>query len=80
MTVHTKDGDFRAPIIGRICMDQCMIDITDMPDSVKVGDTVTLFGESRRDIEALAARAGTIEYECLCLISARVPRVLVGWE
>lgn len=80
VTVHTKDGDFRAPIIGRICMDQCMIDITDMPDSVKVGDTVTLFGESRGDIEALAARAGTIEYECLCLISARVPRVLVGWE
>ena len=74
VTVSTAEGNFRAPIVGRICMDQCMIDITGVPASV--GDVVTIFGNNSQDLCELAGRAGTIEYECLCLVSARVPRVI----
>ena len=74
VTVSTAKGNFRAPIVGRICMDQCMIDITGVPASV--GDVVTIFGNDSRDLCELARRADTIEYECLCLVSARVPRVV----
>ncbi len=75
VTVHTKEGDVSARLVGRICMDQCMIDVTDLP--VALGDTVTLFGSTPRDVAELAARGGTIEHEVLCLISARIPRVKV---
>ncbi len=75
VTVHTGAGDFSAPVIGRICMDQCMIDITDIP--AVPGDTVTLFGERQEQLCALASLAGTIPYESLCLLSARVPRLYV---
>ena len=59
--------------VGRICMDMCMLDVTDVPD-VRVGDVATIFG---RDITASeqAQRAGTIPYELLCAMSQRVPRV-----
>ncbi len=73
VTVTNKKGEFSAPIIGRICMDQCMIDVTDL--DVAVGDRVTLFGKDADSLSALALLADTIEYECLCLISARVPRI-----
>lgn len=73
VTVSTAEGNFKAPVVGRICMDQCMIDISGLP--AKVGDTVTIFGHIRDDLRELAKRADTIEYECLCLVSARVPRV-----
>lgn len=66
-------GEHKAHIVGRICMDQCMIDVTDL--DVSVGDTVTIFGNSPDELSDLAARAGTIEYECLVLISSRVPRL-----
>ena len=72
VTVHTAKGDVRAPVVGRICMDQCMLDVTGLP--VEIGDRVTLFGQTTAELEALAERAHTIPYECLCLISARVPR------
>jgi alanine racemase len=72
VTVHTAKGDFRAPIVGRICMDQCMLDVTGLP--VSRGDRVTLFGQTPDELMGLAERANTIPYECLCLISARVPR------
>ena len=72
--VNTADGFKKARIIGRICMDQCMIDVTGL--SAAVGDSVRLFGGKPSDIEALAALAGTIDYECLCTVSARVPRVI----
>lgn len=66
------------PIVGRICMDQCMVDITGAEDRVKVGDTVTLFGDDRGEALAdLANRASTIVYECTCQVSGRVPRVPV---
>lgn len=74
VTVHTSEGDFKAEVVGRVCMDQCMIDVTDMP--VRVGDGVTVFGGDGEALEELAAASDTIEYECLCRISARVPRVI----
>ncbi len=73
VTVHTEKGDFKAPIIGRICMDQCMIDVTGIP--AETGDRVTVFGCSPEELSDLAAIADTIEYEVLCLISGRVPRI-----
>lgn len=62
--------------VGRICMDMCMIDVTDHPD-VKVGDIATVFGKDPTASE-LAEKAGTISYELLCAVSHRVPRVYVG--
>lgn len=73
VTFHTPEGDVSAPIVGRICMDQCMADVTDLP--ITVGTRVTLFGQTSEELEALARRAGTITYELLCLITARIPRV-----
>ena len=67
----TKDGF--APQRGRICMDMCMIDLTELP-GVGVGDEVEIFGD-HADLEALAAQAGTISYELLCAVSPRVPRI-----
>ena len=72
VTVHTSHGDRSAPIVGRICMDQCMIDVTDT--GACTGDVVTLFGDDPHDVSAYAARASTINYESLCLISSRVTR------
>lgn len=63
----------RAPVVGAICMDQCMIDITDLPD-VKIGDEVILFGEGL-PVEEIAEKLGTIHYEIICMINKRVPRV-----
>ena len=73
LKVKTVDGDKKAAIVGRICMDQCMIDVTGLP--VSVGDEVTVFGGSSDQLRTLANMAGTIEYESLCLVSARVPRI-----
>ena len=73
VTFHTDAGEVSAPIVGRICMDQCMADVTDLP--VTVGTPVTLFGERTEQLDAPAERAHTIPYELLCLITARVPRV-----
>ena len=65
-----------APQLGRICMDLCMVDVTDLPD-VRAGDEVTVFGDGR-PIEEAAALAGTITYELCCAVSPRVPRVYLG--
>ena len=62
-----------APIVGRICMDQCMIDVTDF--DVKVGDEVILFGGEKISIDDAANHLHTINYEITCLISDRVPRI-----
>lgn len=66
-------GSGCAPQRGSICMDMCMIDLTDLPE-VSVGDEVEIFG-TRSSVETLAAAAGTISYELLCALSKRVPRV-----
>ncbi|MBU5460095.1 alanine racemase [Anaerostipes sp. MSJ-23] len=66
-----------APIIGRICMDQFMVDVTDIPD-VSVMDEVTLVGvdgENRISVEEVANGAGSFNYEFVCGVSKRVPRV-----
>ncbi len=80
--IHTPVGDHLAPIVGRICMDQCMADVTNLPpaarDAIVCGKTrVTLFGSPETPLDHLADLAHTISYELLCLITARVPRV---WE
>ena len=67
----------RCPILGRVCMDQTMIDVTDVP-GVKLGDRVTLIGEQqgqRITAEELAEWAGTIGYEVLLSITRRVHRI-----
>lgn len=73
VTVKTRNGMQKAPVVGRVCMDQCMIDVTDI--AAEIGDEVTLFGNTPDELAAYSKRAKTIDYECLCLISARVPRV-----
>ena len=64
-------GGQRAPIVGRICMDMCMADVTGL--DVAPGDEVEVFGE-HLPIEDVAALAGTIQYELLCAVSPRVHR------
>ncbi|MEG6584307.1 alanine racemase [Dendrosporobacter sp. 1207_IL3150] len=64
----------QAKVIGRICMDQFMIDVTDIP-SVEEGDEVLLFGGADLPADEIARQLGTINYEVVCMISERVPRV-----
>lgn len=68
----------RVPIIGRICMDQAMLDVTRV-EGVRAGDEVVLFGgtpaEAAISIDEVAGWMGTINYEVVCLIGSRVPRV-----
>jgi alanine racemase len=71
--IHGK----KAPVTGRICMDQFMIDVTDIPDAAE-GDIVTLIGregEERITIEELGELSGRFHYELACCIGKRVPRV-----
>ncbi|MED5373619.1 MAG: alanine racemase [Myxococcota bacterium] len=67
----------RCPIRGTICMDLCMVDVTDLPQVVRPGDRVELMGAAM-PAEELAAHAGTIVYEILTSFSERVPRRHVG--
>ena len=67
----------KAPICGRVCMDQCMVDVTDIP-GVKTGDTVTLLGKDADEeitMEQLGELSGRFNYEFACLITPRVPRI-----
>lgn len=66
-----------APVIGTVCMDWTLVDVTDLPE-VAVGDTVTLLGQAdglQVSAEEWAEMLGTINYEVFCRIGARVPRV-----
>ena len=70
----------RAPILGRVCMDQIMVDVTDIPDA-QAGDEVVLLGAQGNemiDADEMAAWLGTISYEVICSPSRRVPRVYVN--
>jgi len=72
-------GEF-APIAGKICMDQCMIDITNMNTEVKVGDEVILFGEQgahKIEVSDIASQTGMLHYELVCNIGKRIPRVYI---
>lgn len=67
----------KAPICGRVCMDQCMVDVTDIP-GVKIGNTVTLLGKDADEeitMEQLGELSGRFNYEFACLITPRVPRI-----
>lgn len=71
--------DSRAKVVGRICMDQCMIDVTHITD-VKIDDEVIIFGDGRNNsphINEVAQKLGTINYEIVCMVSRRVPRVYI---
>ena len=65
----------RAPILGRVCMDQMMVDLTDIPEA-KAGEEVILFGEGL-PVDELARLENTINYELVCDVNRRVPRVYV---
>ena len=70
----------RCPIVGRVCMDSTMIDVTDVPD-VRVGDEVAVFGGDAEDavtVDEVAEMLGTINYEVVSTVMARAPRVYVG--
>ena len=66
----------RANIVGRICMDQLMVDVTDF-DEINAGDEVILFGKDL-PVEELATKSGTINYEIICGISPRVSRIITN--
>lgn len=70
--LHVLTPYGEAQQVGRICMDMCMIDVTDLPE-VKSGDEVEIFGKNVLCAEDAAA-CGTIPYELLCAVSKRVPR------
>jgi len=70
----------KVPVIGRVCMDLTMLDVTDVP-GVQVGDEVVLYGtqgNERIGVEEVAAMIGTIPYEVLCAVGPRIPRVYLG--
>ena len=74
--IHGK----KAPILGRICMDQLMVDVTDIPETA-VNDRVTLVGRDGDEVitmEEIAAAADSFNYEFVCGISRRVPRIYVS--
>lgn len=73
--IHGK----KAPICGRICMDQFMVDLTDIPE-VKIGDEVTLLGKSEDSeltVEELGELSGRFPYEFVCDLGKRIPRVFL---
>ena len=61
-------------IVGRICMDQCMVKI-DKDIDIKIGDEVIIFGDNNRSVDNIAKDLGTINYEIICMVSRRVDRV-----
>lgn len=66
-------------VVGNICMDQCMIDVTDV-NTIAIGDEVILFGVGDNielPVESLAEKMGTINYEILCMIGKRIPRIYI---
>ena len=74
--IHGKE----APILGRVCMDQLMVDVTHIPET-RLEDTVILIGKSgdaQITVEQIAAAADSFNYELVCGISRRVPRIYVS--
>ena len=75
-TAYMLVGGQPAPVVGRVCMDQCLLDVTDV-DGVGIGTEVTVFGADG-DVclptEQVARWADTISYEIVCRVSRRVPR------
>jgi len=68
-----------APVVGNVCMDQFMVDVTHI-NNVHVGDEVVIFGKQKEKeiaVEEIAKVLGTINYEIICMIGKRIPRVYV---
>ena len=70
--LQVQIGDRLCPVLGRICMDMCMVDVTDLPD-VAPGDVARIYGPGLT--QRAADQAETIVYELLCQLSRRVPRI-----
>ena len=77
--VKVSFGDKKLKQIGRICMDQCMIDASGV-NNINVGDEVTLFGGGENTgipVEVVAGLMGTINYEMTCIVGKRIPRIYI---
>lgn len=69
-----------APIVGRVCMDHCMADVTDIKNKVTVGDEAVFFGKqgyNEVSIDEVAEKSSAINYEVVCRIGMRIPRVYI---
>ncbi len=70
-------GGRRVNVVGRVCMDQCMLQLDDVPEA-KAGDEVVLIGSQGKEtisIDEVAARWATINYEVVCGLADRLPRI-----
>lgn len=70
----------RAKVVGKICMDQCMVDVSHIED-VNIGDEVVIFGygkDTYPHVDEIAEKMGTINYEIVCMVGRRVPRVYIS--
>ena len=75
-------GGRRRPLVGRVCMDQLMVDLGPECDAA-IGDEVVLFGrqgDAQITVTELADLIGTINYELVCAVSSRVPRIYLNEE
>ena len=83
--LHSNQGEViirgtKAPVIGRVCMDQCFVDVSDI-EGVSVGDEVILYGSQGQETisaESVARQLHTIPYEITCNVSKRVPRIYLN--
>lgn len=69
-----------APVVGKICMDQCMVDVTNLNHNVEVGDEVVLIGaqgDNLITVEGVAQSIGMINYELVCIVGKRIPRAFI---
>lgn len=78
VSIYAPDGTYRGEgkIIGRVCMDMCMIDVG--KTSAAEGDTIVIYGDDKVTCLDFANHCNTIVHECLCLVSGRVPRIVVN--
>ncbi len=70
---YVSIGGYKAPIVGRVCMDQMMVDVTNVPGAA-VGQEAIIFGGGEISLDTVAEWMETINYEVICLLSTRIPR------
>ena len=73
--ILVKVGEHLSPLIGRICMDQCMIDVTDNPNAKVNSEVIVYGGNGEISVDHIASINHTINYEIVCALGERVPRV-----
>ena len=69
---------YKVPIVGRVCMDQMMVDVTEIPEEIRIGDRVTLIGQDGElsiTVEELGDLSGRFNYELVCDLGNRIPRI-----